>query len=125
MIGAYQKFRTNAFARQPGEPMEEHGQAFADWLASAIRERGERVRRVVSTDFGWSLMLREDPFHLRVECGSRNESMTEWGAYVVADASLFERMFRRVAVRRELDRLSKVLEDIARTAPTGADGPPE
>lgn len=125
MIGAYQKFKTDAFALKPGEPMEEHGRAFADWLASEIRERGERVRRVVSTDFGWSLMLREDPFQLRVECGSRNESMTEWGAYAVADASLFERMFRRVAVRREVDRVSRVLEDIAGSVPTGLERPHE
>lgn len=112
MIGAYQIFKTDAFAADRG--------AFPEWLASQLRDRGVHTAKIVTESFGWSMKLRGSPYGLRVECGSRNESGTEWGAYVVAQATILERMFRRVAVRREIDRVTKVLEQTVQAVPQPA-----
>jgi hypothetical protein len=91
--------------------------AFATWLASEFRARGEANPRVRSENFGWSVTLRREPFPVRVECGSRDDSMTDWGAYVVAQPSLVQRMFSRIEVQRQVERLSTVLGQIMRSAP--------
>jgi hypothetical protein len=102
MIGAYQTLKTARFARDR--------EAFPTWLISELRDRGVNVAKVTPESYGWSLKLRNSDFGLRIECGSRNEALTEWGAYVVADASILERMFRRIPVTKEIERVTAVLE---------------
>jgi len=108
MIGAYQILKTERFAADR--------EAFPAWLASELRDRGVHVGKTTVEDFGWKLQLRNSPHALRVECGSRNEEQTEWGAYVIAEASILERMFRRVPVRKEIDRVTAVLEQVMQQA---------
>jgi hypothetical protein len=104
MIGAYQIIRTGRF--------REDREGFPAWLASELRDRSIATQRVKTESFGWSLPLRNSPYALRIECGSRNDEQTEWGAYVMADANIFERMFRRVAIRKEIERVTAVLEQV-------------
>ena len=104
MIGPYQILKTDRFAADR--------EAFPAWLASELRDRGVHVGKTTVEDFGWKLVLRNSPYALRIECGSRNEQLTEWGAYVIADATIFERMFQRVPVRKEIDRVTAVLQTV-------------
>ena len=127
MIGPYHHIKTDAFRQQAedGRPDQERsGMAFARWLASEFHERGETRATVRSENFGWSVTLRREPFVVRVECGSRDENLSDWGAYVVAQPSLAQRMFSRIEVQRQVDRLSKLLGEIVKSAP-GTTPPPE
>jgi hypothetical protein len=105
MIGEYQIMKTPRFAADR--------EAFPTWLSSELRDRGIHILRIKPESFGWSMKLRNSPYGLRIECGSRNDEQTEWGAYVMDESTIFERMFRRVAIRNELDRVTGILKQVA------------
>jgi hypothetical protein len=63
------------------------------------------------------VILRQKPYLLWLACGNRDGSTTEWGAYVVAEPSLAQRLFRRVDRGLEVTRLSALLEQIVLSIP--------
>lgn len=121
MIGPSHFVTTDHFKVRPGEDKDTnpgiYGEEFSNWLAEQFRARGEVVAEVVPEDFGWCVLLRASPVRYWVGCGNREETKNEWGAYVVAEPSLVQRLFKRIDVRPEVERLSVVLEAIMRNTP--------
>lgn len=120
MIGPSHFITTPHFQVGPRE--DEHtnpgcyGKQLANWIAEELRAQGESVDRVLPEDFGWCVLLRADPVRFWIGCGNREESTTEWVAYVVAEASFVQRLFKRVDVRPEVERLSALLGTIVAAA---------
>lgn len=96
------------------------GKAFSHWVADRLRERGETVGQVIPEDFGWVVQLQNQPVRFWIGCGNREGSASEWGAYVVAEPSLLQRLLRLVDVRPEVERLSIVLQSILAAVPGGS-----
>ena len=104
-------------ATNPGR----YGKEFASWMSEQLRARNEVVSQVVAEDFGWCVVLGTEPARVWIACGNRDGSTNEWGAYVVAEPTLAQRLFKRSGVRAELDRLSGVVQTIMRTVPGGSE----
>ena len=112
---------SDAFPVQPGE--DEHtnpgryGLAFSQWIAGRLRAEGEVVQDVIAEDFGWCVLLGGHPFRLWVGCGNEDESTTRWGAFVVAEPSLSQRLFNRVDTNPALEKTTMQLRKIMKQAP--------
>jgi len=112
---------TSFFAVEPGEDAEtnpgRYGRAMARWVADKLRERGQSVEEVFGEDWGWCILLARQPYRLWIGCGNRFGSTTEWGAFVGADLSLFQRMRGSTDARQSVERVSRMLEEILRQVP--------
>jgi len=121
MIGPTYFITSRHFKVEPGEDEETNpgrfGKAFAAWVAAQLKSRGEPVESIVPEDFGWCVVVSNRPVRYWIACGNREESDHEWGAYVVAEPSLVQRLFKRVNVKPEVGRLSAVLRGILVDAP--------
>ncbi|MCC6472214.1 MAG: hypothetical protein IT514_00570 [Burkholderiales bacterium] len=122
MIGPTQFATSNRFhAARPeeGEAPPAPERAFADWLAEELRARGITVSGLRAEDFGWSVLLRSESYNLRIECGARDQAMTQWAAYVVAQPPLLLRIFRMVETRKQVERLSAALAKVMKSLNAG------
>jgi hypothetical protein len=112
---------TTGFEPEPGEEEESnpgrYGRTFARWLAERFRDRGEHVKDIVAADWGWCVILQREPYPLYVGCANRWGRTDEWGAFVEARPGLLQKIFRKVDDREAVDRIHRLLSEIAREVP--------
>ena len=80
-------------------------------------EAEERAEQVLAEDWGWCIVLARRPYLLWIGCGNRANRTDEWGAFVVAEPGLLQRLFRTVDTRPTVARLHQVLTEIMRGPP--------
>jgi hypothetical protein len=121
MIGPTYFITSRHFQVESGEDEEtnpsRYGKSFAAWVAAELRSHGESVEDILAEDFGWSVVVCSRPVRYWIACGNREGSDSEWGAYVVAEPTLVQRLFKRVNVKPEVARLSAVLRGLLVGAP--------
>ena len=94
-----------------------YGQAWANWLADRLRERGVSVEGVIPEDFGWVVMISRAPFLLWLACSNTEGSTSEWTVYPVAELSVLQRLFNRVDPTPEIERLNTHLAELVPAIP--------
>jgi hypothetical protein len=112
---------TSFFRVEPGEDEQTnpgcYGRAFANWVAEKLKGRGESVHEVLAEDWGWCVMLKRRPYLLWIGCSNRGGRTDEWGAFVVAELRVFQRLFRRLDTQPAIDRLQAMLLEIMKEIP--------
>jgi hypothetical protein len=112
---------TSFFEIEPGEDADTnpgiYGRAFANWIAERLKERGESVEEIVSEDWGRCVIVTRKPYLLWIGCGNRAGRTDEWGAFVVAEPGLLQRLSGSVDLRTAVDRLHQVLDEIMHEVP--------
>lgn len=112
---------TSFFKIETGEDQETnpgvYGLAFADWLADRLRVQGKPVEQVLAEDWGRCIALARRPYLLWIGCGNRPGRIDEWGAFVMAEPGLFQKLFRTVDTRPAVARLHQVLNEIMHEVP--------
>jgi hypothetical protein len=112
---------TSFFEIEPGEDADTnpgiYGRAFANWIAGRLKERGESVEEIVSEDWGRCVIVTRKPYLLWIGCGNRAGRTDEWGAFVVAEPGLLQRLSGSVDLRTAVDRLHRVLDEIMHEVP--------
>ena len=113
--------RTPFFVVDAGEDAETnpgiYGRAFARWLANEFVARGVPVEEVFGDDWGWCVMLSRKPFRLWIGCANRFGRTDEWGAFVKAEPTLIQRLFRTAEVTPAVNHVYGLLETIMRGVP--------
>lgn len=94
-----------------------YGKALAQWLSTQLRERGVSVEGVIPEDFGWVVMISRQPLMLWFGCGNTDGSTTEWSVFPVAEASVLQRLFKRVDTASEIERLRTHLSELVPSIP--------
>ena len=117
--------KTDFFKIEPDEDNETnpgiYGRAFSSWVAASLRTKGVAVEGVIPEDFGWCVMLQRKPSRVWVACGNREESQNEWGAYIVSEPSIVQRLFGKAPSAAELERLNSLVADVVKSVPGGYD----
>ncbi|MGO8934105.1 MAG: hypothetical protein ACLP0B_00585 [Steroidobacteraceae bacterium] len=112
---------TSFFEIEPSEDRDTnpgiYGRAFANWIAERLKERGESVEEIVSEDWGRCVIVTRKPYLLWIGCGNRAGRTDEWGAFVVAEPGLLQRLSGSVDLRTAVDRLHQVLDEIMHEVP--------
>ena len=112
---------TSFFEIEPDEDAETnpgvYGRAFARWIAERLKERGESVEEIVSEDWGRCVIVTRKPYLLWIGCGNRAGRTDEWGAFVIAEPGLLQRLSGSVDLRTAVDRLHQVLDEIMHEVP--------
>jgi len=112
---------TSFFRVEPGEDEQTnpgcYGRAFAAWLAEKLKARGESVYEVLAEDWGWCIVLARSPYLLWIGCNNRSGRTDQWGAFVVAELGIVQRLFRRPDTQPAIDRTQKLLLEIMREIP--------
>ena len=117
----YGQFRSNRFPTFPGEDEETNpgvfGKSLAEWFADGLRSRDIPVEEVLAEDFAWLVMVGGEPFRLFIACTSTSDlgkPVEEWQAFVRAEPSIIQRMFKRIntspATQRVCDALAEMLD---------------
>ena len=113
--------QTPFFKIEPGEDRQTnpgcYGRAMANWLAGNFKKRGEPVEGVVAEDWGWCLILTRNPYPLWIGCRNDPDTTDAWAAFVAAEPSLFQRLFKRIDVQPALDRTQKLLSEAMHSVP--------
>lgn len=113
--------QTSFFEIEPGEDQETnpgiYGRAFANWIAERLKARGESVKEIVAEDWGRCVIVTRKPYLLWIGCGNRAGRTDEWGAFVVGEPSLFQRLSGSVDPRPTVARLHQVLDEIMHEVP--------
>lgn len=112
---------TSFFGVDSGEDAETnpgvYGRAFANWIAEQLKARGESVEKIVAEDWGRCVVITRKPYLLWIGCGNRAGRTDEWGAFVVAEPGLLQRLSGSVNPRPAVDRLHRVLDEIMHEVP--------
>lgn len=112
---------TSFFEIEPSEDAETnpgiYGRAFANWIAERLKAHGESVEEIVAEDWGRCVIVMRKPYLLWIECGNRAGRTDEWGAFVVAEPSFFQRLSGSVDPRPTVASLHQVLNEIMREVP--------
>lgn len=113
--------QTPFFKIEPGEDAHTnpgcYGRALANWLSERFRSHREPVEGVIAEDWGWCLMLTRKPYMLWIGCRNEPDSTDTWVAFAVAEPSLFQRLFKRIDAKADLDRIEKSLFEIMQSVP--------
>ena len=112
---------TPFFEVEPSEDQETnpgvYGRAFARWLADRLRARGEPVEQVLAEDWGRCVVLSRRPYRLWIGCSNRADRVDEWGAFVMAEPGLLQRLFRTADPGPVVARVHRVLDEIMHEVP--------
>jgi hypothetical protein len=112
---------SGAFSVEEGEEAQTnpgvYGKAFAKWLADRFQEAGRSVDSVVPEDWGWCVILQQEPFPLWVGCGNENGSSDKWKAFVVAEGGIFRKVFGNNDIAENVRCVKSELQRILKTAP--------
>ena len=74
-------FRSDKFTIEPGEDEATNpfcfGKSLASWLGTKFLEFGYQPEQPIPEDWGWCLVLQQDPFLLWIGCGNETQAMLE------------------------------------------------
>jgi len=80
------EFLSKAFPPQPGEDRElnpgRYGKGLAQFLATALGERGVAVIGVTAEDWGWRVDVKGDDFPLWIGCGNLDSETDRFRCFV-------------------------------------------
>lgn len=111
--------KSTSFEVEEGEDSETnkgiYGKALAQWLASKLKENGEKVVDVIAEDWGRCILLKEKPPTF-IGCANRWGETTEWGVFVEVKEGLLKGLFGGGSSGDEVRRLEALLEKILRGA---------
>ena len=114
-------FQTDFFKPVAGEEAQtnpgRYGRALAQWLAEKLRERGVALEGIVPEDFGWMVMVSHKPFKLWLACANTEGSRNEWSVFPVAEASMVQRLLRRINPASEVEKLRVHLVELVPSIP--------
>ena len=98
MITDHVIFSSPYFKVQPGEDEETnpgiYGKALAEWMATALRQRGVAVEGVIAEDFGRCVMVQRKPVMIWIGCANLEDSPGRWQIYIARERGLIARLRR-------------------------------
>jgi len=123
MVNSYQLwFRTDKFDIIEGEDAETNpfrfGKQLAEWLREQLISKGYSPEEVIPEDWGWCVTCSRAPFMLWVGCGNVDDEIAVipespipkgkdvvWTCYVVAEQSIFSKLFKRIDTEKSVHQL--------------------
>lgn len=122
-------FRSDKFQIHQNEDDETNphcfGRDFAEFLKDRLTSEGYPVENVIPEDWGWCVMCSRKPFNLWVGCSNLKDydiakpsdsipkgSDVVWSCVVVAETSIFNKMFGKLDTRPQVGKLFGLLQHI-------------
>ncbi|NDV61933.1 hypothetical protein G0Q06_05675 [Puniceicoccales bacterium CK1056] len=115
------QFRSNKFP--PYEKEEEEinpglwGRRLAEYLIQNLKEKGIEVEEAIAEDWGYYIPIKNKEFRLAICCGHQDGEEDEFLCFTDPSKPLVRKLFRKIDVSRELERLTKALDEILSNDP--------
>ena len=114
-------FRSRKFPPYDGEEEQINpglwGRRLAEYLVDRLAGTGVETEEPIPEDWGWFIPVRHDRFRLAICCGHQNGEDDEFLCFTDPSTPIVRKLFKKVDLTEELERIVNALEAILSADP--------
>jgi len=113
-VRTHVEFRSDAFPAQPGEDEQINpgrwGKVLAEYLRSALTQRGLPGGEPFAEDWGWCIPLENEKFPLWVGCGNYEDYPDGFLCFIEPSKPVVRKLFSKIDTTRRVEQVASALE---------------
>ena len=87
-----------------------YGKALAQWLFENLHEYSITPIEIITEDFGWCILVKDDTYSLYITCTNEEEETDQWAIFAfIEGGGLIKRFFDKTRKKQKIEHLMKAV----------------